>query len=65
MDISIKECVSERTVNVLYAYAKQTTADGSITKIKYYNPSSKSIHWITVSDISKKITCRRSVYVRR
>ena len=55
MDVSVSECISERKTKVLYAYGKQIDENGTITQIKYYDSSNKSINWISVKKISKML----------
>lgn len=53
MNIDLKDCISKRSVKVWYAYGKQIDEKETIARIKYYDPSNESVHWISVSDLSK------------
>lgn len=55
MNIKVKDCETEKNVKVIYIYGKQVDSNGTITKVKYYNPSESKNCWITVSILSKKL----------
>ena len=55
MNIKVKDCEVEKNAKVIYIYGKQVDNNGTITKVKYYNPSESKNYWVAVSSLSKKL----------